>query len=258
MSEPALEALRANFAVHITDPLVGSRGARAGVRPELAIADSGTDCDTFNIVAGARLSGDVESKVALITATFEGRPFSWWVMSGDAPHDLTRHLVASGLQEAEGETLMACRLTGGPARPTELECDLVRDPEGLRAFAFVNHLNWTPPDTRVTAQYDRVAARVLRAGSPFIFLVGRDSAGEPVVAGEGCLVDDVLGIYNISTRAEFRGRGYATAVMTRLMSEGYDRGAKLAVLQASADGLRVYPRLGFAEIGHCIEYKPGG
>ena len=253
----SLERLRANFATHIVDPLAGMPGARSLVTDALVLGDSGTDCDTFNMVAGASLpAAAADAAIARAVATFAGRPFSWWLTTGDAPEDLGARLERAGLRRAETELVMACPLPSGGAAASELQVRLVRNGAELAAYADVNHRNWDPPDTRVTAFFAAAAGRVLRADSPFLYVIGEAPGGEIVAAGEGCLTGSTVGLYGISTLAAWRRRGYAAAICTAILAEAATRGARVAVLQASDDGAGLYRRLGFQEIGRCTEYKP--
>ena len=70
--------------------------------------------------------------------------------------------------------------------------------------------------------------------------------GEPA-ASAACSVDeDLVGIYNVATAPEHRGRGLGTAVTWAAIAVGAaDRGPTAAVLQASSAGAPVYERMGF-------------
>jgi len=253
----SLEGLRRNFATHIVDPLVGMAGARAVTTDALVLGDSGTDCDTFNMVAGARLPGSHAAEaIARAIGAFGGRPFSWWLTSGDTPEDLGSRLEQAGLARAETELAMACDLPAAADPASDLRVRIVRTPADLAGYADVEHRNWEPPDTRVIAFYRSAAGRVLRADSPFLYVVGEAPSGEVVAAGEGCLTGDVVGLYGISTLTAWRRRGYGASICAAILSEAERRGARTAVLQASDDGAGLYRRLGFREIGHCTEYKP--
>lgn len=71
---------------------------------------------------------------------------------------------------------------------------------------------------------------------------------EPVGFGTGHLDGTTLGIYNVATVPETRGRGVGTAVTAALMDIGAARGCDHAVLHATQMGVGVYERLGFEEV----------
>jgi ribosomal protein S18 acetylase RimI-like enzyme len=266
-----LLCLKVNFAAHITRPLMIPAGDGGSVYLEeaLAVGDSGTDCDTFNMIAGASFSPEVPTErirevIAQAIGTFEGRPFSWWVTTGDLPADLGEHLMAAGLVAAETEVAMALPLLAHETEPIALRVARVTTPEQLIEYATVQAENWNPRDERVIDFYRKRAEFLLAPDSGFLFVLGYTKDGQAVAAGEGCLTDAVtwgptvhtLGLYGISTRAAWRGRGYGRAICRTLLNTGVAKGAQLAVLQASADGLRLYEQLGFAPIGAVTEYKP--
>jgi predicted acetyltransferase len=58
----------------------------------------------------------------------------------------------------------------------------------------------------------------------------------------------VVGIYVMSTVAEYRGRGIATAMTAELLRAAWERGLRVATLTASPRGERVYRRLGFQTV----------
>lgn len=57
------------------------------------------------------------------------------------------------------------------------------------------------------------------------------------------------GIYYVSTLPAARGRGLATALMTRALLDARERGCETTSLQATKMGRPVYARLGFRDLG---------
>jgi N-acetylglutamate synthase len=70
---------------------------------------------------------------------------------------------------------------------------------------------------------------------------------------------DHTGIYNMATHPDYRGRGYAEAIVRTLQRDSYQRGARVAFLSVSAENetaQRVYRRCGFAQsYRYCYRVK---
>jgi ribosomal protein S18 acetylase RimI-like enzyme len=81
----------------------------------------------------------------------------------------------------------------------------------------------------------------------FEVYLGR-AEGRDVTTAASYLVDGEVGIFNVATPAEYRGRGYGAAITDNAVREGFAAGADLAYLQSSAIGESVYRRLGFREV----------
>jgi GNAT superfamily N-acetyltransferase len=82
------------------------------------------------------------------------------------------------------------------------------------------------------------------------------------MAAHGLLVDDRiacvamtltlgddLGLHYVATEAGYRRRGLATRLLTAVMQRGRADGMRTATLQASPDGLPVYRKMDFREVG---------
>jgi ribosomal protein S18 acetylase RimI-like enzyme len=264
-----LICLKVNFGAHITRPLMNPAGGTVYVEEALALGDSGTDCDTFNMVSGVSFPPEVPAErirevIAQAIGTFEGRPFSWWLMTGDSPADLSDHLKRAGLAPAESEVAMALKLPAALPEGEACRIERVSTPEQLVEYATIQAENWEPRDERVIEFYRDRADYLIAPDSGFSFVLGYAPDGSVAAAGEGCLSDAVpwaptvktLGLYGISTRRAHRRRGYGRSICRALLEAGMAEGAQLAVLQASADGLKLYEQLGFASIGAVTEYKP--
>lgn len=91
-----------------------------------------------------------------------------------------------------------------------------------------------------------IAAEVIKTQGTR-FYVG-DVAGTPVTTGSGMHVGNAVGIFNIATPEEHRGRGYGGAVTARVASDGLAAGAQWSYLQSSEAGYRVYESLGFETV----------
>ncbi len=86
------------------------------------------------------------------------------------------------------------------------------------------------------------------ASQPGIAYYVGEVDGVPVVTGMGLVVDGRLGVWDIGTPPEHRGRGYGTAITAHLAREGFAAGAEWCWLQSSPAGARVYAALGFAPV----------
>ena len=69
--------------------------------------------------------------------------------------------------------------------------------------------------------------------------------GVPVTTGLGVQMGASIAVFNIGTPAEYRRRGYAGAITSRIVEDGLASGATWAWLQSSEAGYRVYVNLGF-------------
>jgi GNAT superfamily N-acetyltransferase len=250
-----------NFVVHATWAVAHTRGMACRVQPDLVIADSGLPCGTFNFVCRARLdSGSAAAAARRAVAHFEEhrRPFSWWVGPADQPSDLGSILEDIGLQRAETELAMALPLRELPSQISSvpgLEIHRVRDQAGLETFAELSAAGWTPPDLQVIAFYRLTAEALLRRDSPQWLYVGC-LEGAPIATAEATVAAGSVGLYNIATRPPYRGRGIGSAMTWRPLRDALAHGCDLGVLQAAAEGVSLYRRLGFRPFGGITEFKP--
>jgi ribosomal protein S18 acetylase RimI-like enzyme len=255
------ERADANFVVHATWALERTAGMMSRARDDLVIADSGLPCDTFNFICRARLDGATVRPAAVEAVSyFAGvqRPFSWWVGPADRPKDLGAVLEHLGLERAETELAMALALDALPdAVPPVpgLAVRRVRTAAELELLARIAAANWTPPDSQVLTFYRQTAAVLLREAAPQWFYVGY-LHGEPVATAEATVHAGTAGLYNIATRAGFRGRGIGSMLTWQPLRDARAAGCDLAVLQAAAEGVGLYRRLGFVGFGEITEYKP--
>ena len=67
-------------------------------------------------------------------------------------------------------------------------------------------------------------------------------------------VGDDLAIHYVATEQSHRRRGLASALLLAIMAAARDRGVRSATLQASADGLSVYKRIGFRHVATLRAY----
>jgi ribosomal protein S18 acetylase RimI-like enzyme len=250
-----------NFVIHATWAVERTPGMACRIRDDLVIADSGLPCDTFNFVCRARLDpGTARPAAAAAIAHFgrAGRPFSWWVGPADRPAELGAMLESVGLERAESELAMAMDLASLPdeAPPVPgLDVRRVRSAEELEAMARISAENWSPPDQQVITFYRRAAAALLSGDAPQRFYIGVLD-GHPVATAEATVAAGTAGLYNISTRAEFRGRGIGSVMTWRPLRDARADGCDLAVLQAAPGAVGIYRRLGFTPFGRITEYKP--
>ena len=81
--------------------------------------------------------------------------------------------------------------------------------------------------------------------------------GAAQACGQFALEGDLVGLYDVYTAFEVRGRGLAAALCRQLLTQARGRGARHAYLQVDADNQparAVYHRLGFT-YGYGYHYR---
>jgi ribosomal protein S18 acetylase RimI-like enzyme len=253
LSPPAIFAALAQAYLALTEA-VEPGDTNHGRDPDCVWASSSIPIAEINRVMAPRLAGtdaEVEARVEAIHERFAGLPYTWWLDPGAMPSDLAETLrwVAPAtrreLVPAMALDLADLALLAAPAG-VEIEVATTREAvvaaESLAAHGFGASAEEAGP---FGSLFERMAVgQGARARAVVVHLDGRPSA-----TALGCLDGQVLGIYNVATLPDARRRGLGLAATHAILRDGAARGARLAVLESTADGLPLYRRLGFREVG---------
>jgi ribosomal protein S18 acetylase RimI-like enzyme len=138
--------------------------------------------------------------------------------------------------------MVASRDELGPVDAPELEILRVETADGLAQTLAVAADGFGAPADMLAPLYLLDTAAV----DGLSYYLGRVD-GRDVSTSVGYTLGDTVGVFNVATPPEYRGRGYGAALTVAAAQQGFAAGADLAWLQASAMGLSVYRRLGFRE-----------
>ena len=110
----------------------------------------------------------------------------------------------------------------------------------------------SPAERRAHAQ------RLLQSPVPYCgHVIRRDADAAVLAAGQFAREGDLVGLYDVHTRDDERGRGLAGALCAHLLQAAAAEGASVAYLQvenSNERALRVYERLGFSD-GYSYHYR---
>lgn len=127
---------------------------------------------------------------------------------------------------------------------SELAVKPVRDAAGLAVAATLAAEGFEVPREDLAAALFTPAVAAMPGLSIYVARAG----GRPVSTATVWIGDGGVGIFNVATPPEQRGRGYGGAVTTKAIADGFSTGADLAWLQASPLGESVYRAMGFRQV----------
>jgi ribosomal protein S18 acetylase RimI-like enzyme len=250
------ENLRQSFRV-----LASSR-AKGEVReaPGVTIASAGVAFQMFN---AAFLSSPVESEQDLnrriVTAKvhFGARKLSWsyWVcedwLDGKARRRAADAFRKHGLFLATVLPGMMAEKLAAPARELPpLEVRAVTDDAGWRDFCAIGAQCFNVPLGWFQEVFEDPAVLRDRFAGHVAYL-----NGEPVSTAATVVAGDAVGVYNVATVPWHQRRGFGEAVMRCALDRARaQHGIERAVLQSTAQGLRLYERMGYSVVTNVAVY----
>jgi ribosomal protein S18 acetylase RimI-like enzyme len=102
---------------------------------------------------------------------------------------------------------------------------------------------------RAYAQPETVAPLLAAVDAGGLRMHGLRADGTWACVAATLRLDDDVSVQFVATEARFRRRGLASTLLLTVLAQARADGARTATLQASADGLPVYERLGFRTVG---------
>lgn len=180
---------------------------------------------------------------------------TWLIHEGVPAAEIRKCLLAQGLtfHESNGAE-MAADLEAVPDElplPAGLRIVRVEDQETLRQWIHVASIGFEVAEQYENVWYEFFAEAVFE--QPFwTYLALLD--GRPVGTSQLFLSAGVAGIYNVTCLPEARGQGIGAAITQAPLLDARAIGYRIAILQASDAGARVYRRLGFQDFGGLSVY----
>ncbi|WOB08320.1 GNAT family N-acetyltransferase [Piscinibacter gummiphilus] len=205
----------------------------------------------INAVADGRLS--VASRLAQCEQVYAdaGLPMVVRITPFTRPAHLDDTLAEMGLRSIDDTRVMVLdRLDALPALdwPAGWSAHNI----GLDPFAQrVGALRGSP-----LSQRQAHAERLLHSPVPFTAFELREQ-GEVLACGQYAMEGDLVGLYDVYTAEDARGRGCASRLCLHMLAHARSRGARHAYLQVEHDNhsaRAIYHRLGFAD-GYAYHYR---
>jgi Predicted acetyltransferase len=180
---------------------------------------------------------------------------TWLAEQGVPAEELRKHLATPGFTFREYLSVhMAAdltRLREDVPHPVGLNIVCVDNLELLKEWIHVASVGFGVPVEEEPIWYEFFAETVFV--QPFrTYLALLD--GKPVATSQLFTSAAVAGIYNVTCLTEARNRGIGAAITMAPLQDSVEMGYRVAILQASSMGYRVYQRLGFEDFGRLSVY----
>lgn len=239
----------------------GFPGAEVGDLPGLALAIAGVQMPMFNTIflsSPARDIGDLVERAG--TAIERGRrrgvgflvsACDEWVGDLGAAREALAGLGLKLMMETTGMVTDELLPPRRPA-PPGLEIRPIEDAAGREALSDLNCAAYG-----LALELGRASfAREMVWGSDVFGQLGFVD-GQPVSSTAVYIVDNRLYVAFVATHADFRGRGYAEAVMRRALEVASEKtGLRRTVLHATEMGRPVYAAMGYRAVTRFTWYSP--
>ncbi|MFC5177850.1 GNAT family N-acetyltransferase [Nocardioides taihuensis] len=202
----------------------------------------------FNGITGARFAPGQETdraRAVLERYVARGLPALWWTTPSTSSPALERVLVEHGWtrEDVPGMHLPVAALVDRPPLPGVglTTVDLTRSPEPFVSTMLAGF--GMPPE--LAGDFGAVFGHL---DPDRCVNVVATVDGEPAATATGWRQAGTIGVYNVATVTDHRGRGLGSAITAAVVAIGRERGDTDAVLHASEMGRPVYERMGFAAV----------
>ncbi|MFS0840359.1 GNAT family N-acetyltransferase [Paenibacillus sp. 1P03SA] len=225
-------------------------------------ADSGLPSDTFNVTVllKPRLSAENEAILEEAVRYFTDKKYPMAIWAWEDKNSVTfETLRKAGLEEAETNIAMYADLDAWKPEKQFPPDFCIREVTSLAETeqfgdVLASLFGESEEGANVRAFYRKIARLPLSGPSPLKMYTGL-YRGRPVSTGTLMFTDDSVGVYDIATLTDFRGRGFGSAMFHFLLEEARKGKSRLCVLQASPDGIGIYKRAGFDPVCEVTVYE---
>jgi hypothetical protein len=204
----------------------------------------------FNNILGARLKpeeADKEIEAAIARGRARQVPLLWFTGPSTTPADLGRHLIGHGFIHDDDSPGLAADLFKLPESPAAIPGFTITPVTGLdsmKTWCDTAVAGYGMPELAGPAFLDWFSSFLLSRREPLRHYLGWWE-GRAVATASLLLAAGVAGIYNVSVLNAARGRGIGSAMTLAPLIEARTEGYRTGILQSTAQGLRVYRKLGF-------------
>jgi ribosomal protein S18 acetylase RimI-like enzyme len=228
--------------------LIGN-GSEARDYPGLTVTSSGLDLSVFNSAMLTSATDNLAPLIATAGVHFRTRRLGWtfWLCEDllspamrDGPtHNLFRSNGMLRVAQTPGMYTNSLKARAKPPAPITFR--RVEDTRTRLEFAHIASVVFSLPYATATRIY---GAPGLWQG-PALGWVGY-LTGQPVSVVTIVVAGDALGIYSLGTLPQHQGNGFGETLLRHAIEEArQDTGIERSVLQATAQGMNLYLRMGY-------------
>lgn len=247
-----LDLIRDNFIAKATHFARLVPGMSVEENPALVRVDSNLPSDTYNTVV-IKMADFNAAKAVVEFYQNKNFPAAFWVFESPILLEIAQQLLDLQLITNEVNIAMSVDLKGIPTNYKAIpgfNIQLAATPMEMLAHANVLSSLFEPSAEAIQIRkyYQSIIPYYEPNTSPIQFFIGMHQE-EVVSTGTLFFDQNSAGIYDIATKMNVRGKGFGSQMFQYLLQVAKNQGATTAVLQASPDGLGIYKKVGFQEVG---------
>ncbi|MGN4443592.1 GNAT family N-acetyltransferase [Bacillus cereus group sp. MYBK79-1] len=224
--------------------------------------DCGLPADTFNIITllNSNVTEGIEKLYKEVEFYNQKKfPMSVWLWDAEQERDIKSELIKIGLKEAEQNIAMVADLkTIHPIlnMPVGFTIEKASSSGQIKNFGetLANLFGTSEEGIHVQAFYNQTASFDLWNSEHMKLYLGIFK-NEVVSVGSLVCTKDSIGIYDIATKEEMRGKGFGSTMFHYLLQEAKELKVAQCVLQASPDGINIYKKAGFQPVGQMTVFE---
>ncbi|MEX0137201.1 GNAT family N-acetyltransferase [Bacillus nitratireducens] len=224
--------------------------------------DCGLPADTFNIITllNSNVTDGIEKLYKEVECYNQKKfPMSVWFWDDMQEQTIKSELIKLGLKEAEQNIAMVADLRKiHPIIdiPVSFTIEKATLPEQIQQFGetLAALFGTSTEGTHVQAYYNQIASLDLWNSNAVKLYLGLYK-GKVVSVGSLVCTEDSVGIYDIATKEEMRGKGFGSIMFNFLLQEAKQLKDTYCILQASPDGINIYKKSGFQAVGQMTVFE---